>query len=365
MGNLTQKVTSYAHETIAIGGYWTAQIVINLTLVQAEDWFENGLGRRIEVTNPAGVVVWEGFVNKVSVSAGALSEERGELVNVGNRDSAIYTPLDASVYPPVSGTTTVTTIAEDTTSQTAYGIWEKVVSAGTTPHDNAEQVRDVFLAENSLPMTSGALTINPGSAQPPVITLDCLGYIYWLGAYIYNNATSGYDLLSDKLIDVLAADPNGVISTNYNSIEDNAFLTPTMENENRFAWDVIKELVALGNDTDDLRRLFGVYAERIVRYETQPETITYYHRLTEQGQYVTTPDGEIIYPWDVQPGKWLFVPDFLVGLPPDVIDLYNDPRAAFLESVRYSAPFNLDLSSGTSARLSQLLAKISYSGGLL
>jgi len=363
---LTNQYTGYSHEILANGGFWTANLNLNLSLLDAEDWYENGLGRRVTVYNAAGSVVWEGFVNQITLNAGTLSEIRGPLLDIGNRVSAIYTPLDVSVYPPVSGTTTVTTISEDTDSQGMYGIIEKVVSAGTTTQDNAEQVRDIFLAENKLPETSGDLSLSPGSGQNAAVTLECLGYIHWLGVYIYNSTTTGFDVVSDKLIDILAADPNGIISTNTNEIEANAFLTPAVEDRNRFAWDIIKELIALGNDTDDTRRLFGLYAERVARYNTQPQTIEYHHRLTDPAQRVTTPQGAIVYPWDVLPGKWLFVPDFLVGRPQDTSDLALDPRCKFVESVRYDAPWSISIGGEKGGGLlSQLLAKITFTGGLL
>jgi len=279
----------------------------------------------------------------------------------------VYSPLDVTVYPPVSGTTTVTTISEDTDSQGLYGIIEKVISAGTTTDDNAEQARDIFINENKAPKTSGQVNLTPGSSQNVVITLDCLGNINWLTAYIYNNTGTGYALLSDKIVDVITADPNSYLSTSEVEIEANSFLTPAVENRNRFAWDIITELVALGNDTDDRRRLFGVYADLISRYETQPEEIFYHHRLSDPAQAVTTPEGTVVYPWDVQPGKWLFVPDFLTGKPkPETSNLNDDPRTIFIEGITYTAPWSVSISGESGGgNLAQLLAKITYTGGLL
>lgn len=148
-------------------------------------------------------------------------------------------------------------------------------------------------------------------------------------------------------------------------IEENNFLTPKVENRNRFAFDILKELVALGNDTDDRRRLLGVYADLVARYETQSDEITYHHLLSDPLQAVTTPEGAIVYPWDVQPGKWLFVPDFLVGRATAASDdLGDDPRNLFIEGVTYTSPWGLSVSGGSDDRLSQLLAKLTYTGGI-
>lgn len=366
---LTKGYTAYNHEILAVGGYWTAQVTLTLPKRAAEKWFEEGLGVQVKVYNPQGQMVWEGFTNQVTLNAGALSEIRGPLLNIGNRVSATYAPLDVSVYPPVTGSTTVTTINEDTSSQALYGIIEKITSAGTTTDENAEKVRDVYLEEYAYPETSGELSLAPGNAQAAQVTLDLLGHVHWLTAYVYNDFTAGFSYLSDKIKALLTADPNGVISTDFRNVADNLFLTPTLETDNRFAWDILQELVALGNDSDDTRRLFGVYANRLAAYAAMPTTVAYLHKLSDRAQRVTTPDKVTVWPWDVKPGKWLFVPDFLVGKPrvstSTPAALRKDPRNKFLESVRYTAPYGLDLSGGKTDKLSQLVAKINYTGGLL
>lgn len=366
---MTQKYTSYGHEILALGGYWTASLTLTVPLREAEKWYEEGLGVQIKVYNHVGYMIWEGFVNQVTLNAGAASEVRGPLMNLANRASSVYSPLDVSVYPPVTGATTTTVIAENSESQALFGIIEKIISAGTATDANAEKVRDVYLEENAYPETSGELSLAPGNAQSAVVTLDCLGNVHWLLAFVYNNYDTGVDYLSEKIKAILTADPNGVIATDFRNIAENLFLTPNMETESRFAWDILTELVALGNDADDTRRLFGVYADRMASYQPMPTTIEYLHRLGDPAQRVTTPDNVTVYPWDVLPGKWLFVPDFLVGRARVVAtapsDLRKDPRNKFVESVRYTAPWGLDISGGKTDRLSQLLAKLTYNGGLL
>lgn len=100
-----------------------------------------------------------------------------------------------------------------------------------------------------------------------------------------------------------------------------------------------------------------------------PTAVEYLHRLGDPAQRVTTLENVTVYPWDVKPGKWLFVPDFLVGrariTATRPAELRRDPRNKFIESVRYTAPWGLDMSGGKTDRLSQLLAKLTYNGGLL
>jgi hypothetical protein len=286
-------------------------------------------------------------------------------MDLANRVSATYAPLDTTVYPPVTGSTTVTLINEDTVSQTLYGIIEKIIGAGTVTDEYAEKVRDMFLSEMATPARTGEIALSPGSAQAAAVTLDCLGNVWWFTAYVYNNSNTGLAFLSDKLVEVVLADPNGVFSTDLSGVAENLFLVPEVENENRFAWDVIAELVGLGNDADDQRAILALEDNRVV-YSIPEEVISYQHQLSDPRQGVVTPEKMIVYPWDVKAGRWLQVPDFLIGRNSSSTstDLRLDPRNKFIESVRYTAPWGLDLSGGKTDRLSQLLAKLTFTGGI-
>lgn len=361
--DLVDSVVSYNHEIDAVGGYWTAGIQITATVEEATDWYEHGLGRQILVYNPNANIVWRGFVNQIAINMGVQSETLGPLMDTGNRASVTYTPKDFSVYPPVTGTGTVTPIAENLTSQAKYGIVEKVVSGGTCTDLAATKIRDVYLLENAYPKTSGGISLSPGAGENISITLDCLGNAWWLTAYVYDNVTPGYIYVSDKIKDIIGFDPNNYLSTKYNNIADNLFLTQEMETETRFAWDIIKELLALGNDTDDTRRLFGVYNDLLCFYYNMPNKIEYNHFLADPLQRVVDMAGNTVLPWDVRPGKWIAVPDFLPGLQTPAT-LRQDPRNKFIETVRFTAPYTIDLSGGNTDKLSQLVAKITFCGGM-
>lgn len=364
LGSFTHEITSYDQEINSVGGYLNANIGLITSLKRAEDWYTNGLGRQIKVYTRSGRI-FEGFANTVQINAGAITETRGPLMDIGNRVSSSYTPMDFSVYPPVSGTETVTTIAEDVNSQAYFGIIEKVVAAGQCLQSVAEQVRDVFLQDYSWPETSGPLSIAPGSAQNPAVTLSILGNIHWLSAYIFEDLTTGLIYISDKIKNVITADPNGYLSTNFDHIDDNLFLVEQMDITQRFGFDIITDLLTLGNDTDDSRRLFGVYDDLTAFYSAIPSTVAYRHRLSDPAQRITGTGNITILPWNVRPGKWLLVPDFLPGFIPPTSNTRSDPRLKLLESVKYTAPWSLDLSGGKTDRLSQMLAKITFNGGFL
>lgn len=363
-GNLTREIVSYSHETLSTGGFWTADIGLVMSLKNAENWYSFGLGRQIKTYTKSGLC-WEGFVNQVAVNAGAITETRGPLIEIGNRDSAAFTPVDFSVYPPVTGTETTTIIVEDLRSQAEFGIWEKVLGAGQCTEDSAEQARDIFLQDISWPITSGPLSFQPGSAQNPAVTLNCVGNVYWLMAYIFEDLTPGLIYVSDKIKNAITADPNGILSTNFDFINANLFLIEQMETQGRFAWDVITDLLNLGNDTTDDRRIFGIYDDRIAYYSAMPTDWEYKHNLSDPAQRIINRQNAHVFPWAVRPGKWVFVPDFVPGFIAPTPNKRSDPRWKFIESVRYNAPWGLDLSGGRLDRLSQALAKITMNGGFI
>lgn len=361
------RFSGYSHGINSIGGFWDAQITKDFPMLRAEDWYEFGLGRVIRVFDHRNILAWKGFVNQVSLSAGSTTEVHGPLMDVRNRVSATYTPRDFSVYPPVDGSQTVTLITEDTLSQEKLGILEEVISVGSTDETTANLARDRYLNENSLPKTTGTLNVTPGNAQTPTVTLDLLGDVHWLMHYVYENTsatTTSY--LSDKIIDILTADPNGIIATDYTQIDSNAYLVPDLELKQRMAWDVLTELIALGDGVTDGRSIFGIYDDSSrAYYNAIPTTIEYEHKLSNPRQVITTyGNTQIILPWMVRPGKWIQVPDFLIGRNIQSTALNGDPRNKFIDSVKFSAPYTVDLSSGANDTLSQMLAKISYSGGI-
>lgn len=354
-GRLTDAITSYDHEIAAEGGFLSARIGMNLPLLEAEDWFSRGLGRHVQVYNPGMVLVWEGFVNSLSMGAGSLSATRGPLMSIANRIGVNYTRItDTATAPPTTGTQATTPLADDADAQALYGIIEKVVSGGTLLPATALQLRDTYLAENALPRTSEELTLSAGQAAS--VTLECLGYYAWFKAFIYQVLVGGTVQLSDKLENIITADPNGIFSADYSSITFNGFLVSQYEDDDRFAWDIITDEISIGDAADD-RYTFGIYDDRRAVYEAIPMAAAYQHRIADESQRVETATGAEVKPWNVRPAHWIFLPDFLVGRTQPVT-LREDPRYLFIESVKYTAPNGLTLTGGDADRLPQLIAKL-------
>lgn len=353
------RYDGYAHNINAVGGYWSAEIKFSARQDFAEDWYTNGLGRDICVSNLSLAEIWNGFVNEIEVQIGTLTATRGPLIDVSNRVDLVYSTVDTTTDPPVVGMRENTGVSNDTDSQAIYGIIEKILSTGGATQTTAEQIRDTYLEENKDPETSQRITI--GESSEPVVTLKCLGYVHWLELYTYTSTTTGTRAYNTRIQDALAADPNSIFSTDYSGLTANAATVPRYDNDDRTGWQVIKGIISKG-DTSYNRYTFGIYQNRKAYYDVVPSNIEYYHKLSDNRQRIERLDGVEIKPWDVLPARWLQISDWLIGRLPPTSDLRSDPRNMFIESVQYTAPYGLSISGNKINTLPQILGQLGLTG---
>lgn len=358
LGELSFSVADYAHTIDVFGGFKQASIRLSVNATEIEEWLEEGIGRTIEVYDDATSRVWEGFVNRLSLRSGGLEVTRGPLIDVANRLFAIYSTIDTSTTPPTPGERKITATVNDTASQGRYGIWPKVLSLAGATDASADQLRDTYLAEHKDPETTSNFA-PPGSE--PTLSLDCLGYVYALG-YPYNQtAATGTVDVDAKMRAILAADPNGWISTDYGRIAANTLAISQWENDNLTASALLKGLTAMG-DAADNRYLFGIYEGRRAEYRRVSSTIDYTMELRDPSGAIRDAAGGEVSPWLVRPGTWMFFADFLPGRELDESDLRSDPRLLFVETVTFQAPGGIQLAGGKVGTLSQRLAQLGLAG---
>lgn len=356
--NITTIQSNYSHSISAFGGYDMASFNVDTNVTDLEDWLENGLMRHIVVYDEAQNVMWEGFVNRVSVSYGPLVISRGPALDIANRVKVVYSTVDTSITPPAVGVRTSTAVTNDTTSQTRYGIFQATLSAGGATAANALQIRNTYIAEHRNPSTTTSLSL--AESRTVSVNVECLGYQYLLN-YIYTNTSTGTSTASAKITAILAANPNAsTVPFSVLGLSANSLAVPTYENDDTKAMEIIKGIVALG-DSSDNRWLFGIYAGRTASYNIAPSDVSYVQRVTTQEIVTETASGVKVFPWNVLPGKWMFVPDFLIGKPQPSIKR-EDPRFIFIESVTYTAPYGLSIQGGTTDKLPQKLAKFGLAG---
>lgn len=359
IGEITDQLSSYNHTVTAFGGYQQANFEIDDKLVKVEDWLERGLMRHIEVYDQTLTRIWEGFVNQITVTIGSLTIVRGPLMDISTRAGVMYSTIDTTVDPPIMGIRAFTNFANNDDAVSKWGRWLVIVSGGGMTADEALEVRSQFLVERSQPKTTQSF--NLGGTAAPRVSVSCLGYVHRMSTYFYTNSGAGTHNASTRIQYIIEDQPNLILDENHDGIDTNTIQVRVAENEFPKALDAVKAVVAQG-DASDNRWLFGVYNDATPYYNQAPTTIQYVQRLSDEGQQFFDSNDELVYPWQILPGKWLQFSDLLIGRIDVSTDLRNDPRAMFIESVQFTAPWSLQLQGGQTDTLNQKLAKMGLAG---
>jgi len=360
--DLSNRVSSYTHTISAFGGYDRASFSINYDELGASEWIDK-LGYHVVVYNPYITKIWEGFVNKITISVGGLTATRGPLTDIANSVFVVYSTFDGSTVPPTLGMRETTAVTTNSVSQNRYGVIQKAISIGGASEENAEQVRDVWLAENALPDTGQSF--NSQASVNTRVIVECLGYYHWLGLFVWNSTVSGDREISDAIKDVFNYENtyiNGMYSTDLSNIETPASTVDIKRyvNENQTALARIKYLVAFGDGADN-RQLFGIYNDLTPYYYSIPTEIEYTQSIGRNVQTVRDAAGNVLDPWDIVPGKWLEFTDFLTTSKLSA-DFDENPRIEFMESVTYTAPYSVTHTGNKVGTFKQRLAKFGLTG---
>ena len=357
VGDITaQRLGEYSHEIGASGGFLTAEFTLAESQSNVEQWLER-IGYHVQVKSPAQSIIWDGFVNEVEVQIGALTIKRGPMLDIGNHVAVAYQTVSYNTNPPIGGEQSITSYADDAISQEKYGVLETIVSGGTGLAAEMTALRDTYLAEYSMPETSQ--TVSVGAQGAAAVRVSCVGYVQLTNRYYYTESGTGTENISTKIGKVLADSPSVTFDTT--GISANTIQVPVFSDGQSAAAGEIANLVARG-DSSDNRYLFGVYAGQKAIYKAAPTTVYYDFAVNGKEQIVTLAGGNaVVYPWDVAPGRWMLVSGVLVGQTVPA-DLRTDPRAIFIESVRYTMPWGLELTGGKVGKFSQKLAKLGLGG---
>lgn len=359
---LTDKLTSYSHEIRAEGGFFSARVEIAASRREVEVCLEK-LGSTILATNEGGEEVWRGFVNIVRANVGTLEIVRGPFMDIGNRISGRgQTPSYnfSSAGITIGGDQYVTSVFNDTDSQTRWGKRRREVSVGTATTTEAEQVVQTYLREHREPALTHSIGIGSSNVTPSV-TLECLGFFNVLDYIPTDTAAAGTMNLSAKIEEILGLDPETVFDTARAEIESNTTQVPQYYAADQTALSVIKALVSRG-DSNFNRYLWGGYERDIFRYSQIPTEYAYAHHITDERSTITyINNGAIVKPYDIRPGNWVRVSGIDISPFPSGTDgttLRDDTNALFIEAVSYSAPDRVTLSGGRSDRVGQMIARL-------
>ena len=358
LADYTNLITSYSHSLSVNVGYDTMSMGIAGDMSFLGEWLENGLGRHIVVVEASSGIVWEGFVNTVTLQAGGFQMSVGPLKNVINRGRIAYNLLDWAVTPAIGGDTVIAQWADELVSQGRYGILEGVISGGEGTSEEMLELLNTLMFEIAWPEGESTYTIASGGDFNA--TIECLGYGHLLDKYYITNIVGGEIDASEKIVTILNRNPNNIFLYGPGAtIVNNTIQVPAYEDGTKTAFAILKEIANLG-DTDDARYIFGVYNDRTVEYGPVPTTYRFMASVSDGRVELAT--GGFANPWEVRPGNWIKINDIAIGRVTDFVRPSEDPSRVFIEKVAYTAPFSLSITSGRATTFRQKLDRLGLGG---
>lgn len=347
----------------ALGGFWSATFSIMANDLVMEKWLHQGLMRNVQVYDYAQDQVWEGFVNRVSVEVGGVSLESGPFTNVANDVRVVYSTIfvDPSTNDQVLGTRITTSAAINDQSQDKWGVMSRVLSIAGAQEDAAEQIRDSFIAAHAWPGIAVPKRVSGRGTTRGLVRIECLGY-WHLFNYPYYSTTTGTQTYTDKILDIIAYNPNTWIGFNTYAVETNTLTVPAYEQDDKISGSLLKDIACRGGSANE-RWTMGVYKNRKVVYAQAPTDVDYLFRVGDVKMRVLSAIGEAeLRPSSMMPGRWVMFPDILAGYTPDP-DPYRSMASMFIEERRYGGtPDSLQLDGTDTDTLKQLLAQLGLAG---
>ena len=167
-------------------------------------------------------------------------------------------------------------------------------------------------------------------------------------------------MLHDKMARILDADRNGLFSAAGATITPNPLLVPSYEDQDAEAWTLLRDLVNEGDGQGRRYNLMVLDGRRVI-YERAPEPYQYVVHARDMGARVETPDGVVVPPAQVRPGRWVLLGDLLGSVPLEE-NPERDPRLVFAETVTFTAPHQVAISGGRNDKVQARLAQLMLEG---
>lgn len=324
----------YSHKISAVGGYDTASFTLALNKSESENFALNYLGCRVAMyANNPHTPCWEGFINRVTISAGPYTYSRG-LDEMVNRAKVVFNINGDSAN-------TATSVVNNTDSQATYGIKEGSVEGYILEGSDSsriEQLRNRILAEKAWPKP----TTSYSAGGQFTIQVECLGFYHTIGWVGYDDNSGALSrTASASIIAVLATYPSP--NTAFFSATDTTLISSNSSfSANRIReltgqtyWQYLQSFQEAGDGLNawiigvspvnkaGVRRVYYKQASNVLKYTYQRDKGVVKDRL-----------GKPVFPWEVRPDGIARITDvfqgFNSGFP-------NDPRTLYVETVTYNA----------------------------
>lgn len=318
IANLQDRAGSYTHTISDHFGFESCRIPFACTLDEAMDWLQNGLMRSLIVTGPDAQIVWEGFLETITVTIGQKKASLS-LKTMANYVRFLWT-FAGPVGNGLPGDTAATPTTASLLSQSLYGRKDYL---GTLPKVSSTTVLAACaktLATLSFPRSAEPTTATSGDLGDITIELSFAGWYATLDWNIVSNSSltntaTNTQLTATWLPSVGAT--NAFLSTDYSGITYTGPLMPEFVAHFSTFKQVIEKLLSVG-DSSNNTVAYGVYENRVFNAVTSaaatPTTITY----TEDAGtgVITDAHGNTVAPWDVRPNAISEVAQLLDIAPP-------------------------------------------------
>lgn len=337
----------------AVGGFDQSTFVIKGSKDYLNDWFDDGLMRRIVWYSPEAIQLWEGYVHRLRYTVGTRQKTK-TIESHYNRVYLRYAPLDTSVSPPVAGAP-VNLIVNDPESQLKYGIKSAIISGGERADRTAyDWARTVLQNKKKIPV---GRSINIQRGEPASLEIEARGYFHTLKWLPYIKTATGQIQAQQVIQEILSYfhNINPWLNLDFGWMNWNYRRARRGYDDLKTCWDVISDIIKEGGQGGE-RWVGGFYQNRQFAYKPAEdisglygEEFTLYQSLEDPGQFIfDTALGVEVKPWDMVPDRILHTVDSNVGGERDLM---------YLEQTTFSEPYGLQLVGEDDQRLEVFLAQ--------
>lgn len=328
---LRLPVYNYRHTIAAVGGFDTASFDIAVrSRDEGQQFLDQYIGNRIAiyVDNPVEPV-WEGFINRMTFSAGGVQYT----ISLDEMANVVVSTYSTSTASPA---TTESAMVTNPTSQGIYGVKLENVDLGLmVSGTGASIITNAILAQRAYPKAS----ILPGGGNDGLIHIECLGFYHTLSWEGYRDATAASVQLGNLVDTIIGGLNNG------DTFFDNTDTSRTVANTNtidefhtrgEMAWDVLQKIQEIGNGAD--RYVIGISptnfqtGTRVFYYEVASTDVTYTARQSD-GLRIRNLYGQLVPPWTVRPDTGIRVSDMLIGWN----GVGDNPTETYIAKIDYDA----------------------------
>lgn len=199
--------SDYSDDDRSMGGYWSCSFKVRARRNQLFNFFQNGLGRHVEVYGYGLRCLHEGMIQEMILT---LPPDI-RIISLDNMINKLWMRSDYDGDDLVERST----VLENIPSQNRFGIKERTISGGQIEGlPVADQATQAFIDWRSWPQSS----LDKGSASGEIsLEIFSKGYIHTLGWITYNQTEiEGTQGLSAQWVDVMT-DSQFVSSLSYDA----------------------------------------------------------------------------------------------------------------------------------------------------